>query len=115
MGRLNANCNPLSSQKTTKVGVNITSAEVSIWKRHVELDNLGIFFNATVPCPSFVKPTTPPNPSPTPNTKMCSSHPACKGLLGDCCPNEKGTVLDCCSSTGANGLKLEPSSNAVFV
>ena len=27
----------------------------------------------------------------------CSSHPACSGLIGDCCPTSTGVLLECCS------------------
>jgi hypothetical protein len=27
----------------------------------------------------------------------CISHPACSGLIGDCCPTSAGVLLDCCN------------------
>merc|ERR1740129_1276942 len=51
--RLLSDCGP-GSAKTTKVGVNITKATVSIWKKQLSLNDLGIAFNATIPCPSVL-------------------------------------------------------------
>jgi len=51
VGRLTSDCGPLTKKATTKVGINVTKAVVSFWRRNVELDDLGIFFNATIPCP----------------------------------------------------------------
>jgi len=49
--RLTSDCGPLTKEATTKVGINFTKAVVSFWKKKIELDDLGIFFNATIPCP----------------------------------------------------------------
>jgi len=51
VARLTSDCGPLTKEATTKVGINVTKAAVSFWKKNIELDDLGIFFNATIPCP----------------------------------------------------------------
>lgn len=49
--RLQQDC-PTTGGGSTRIGVNVTKATVSIWGHDLDLDNLGIFFNATVPCPT---------------------------------------------------------------
>jgi len=51
LARLAADCGPQSKQKTTKVAVQISKATISIWLRHVPLEDLDISFAATIPCP----------------------------------------------------------------
>jgi len=36
--------------------------------------------------------------SATAATSACGANPACKDLIGDCCPTAKGIYLGCCSS-----------------
>jgi len=45
-------CGPTAKVRTTEVAVNLTKATVSFWGRSIALDDLGLLFNATVPCPS---------------------------------------------------------------
>ncbi|CAJ1327842.1 unnamed protein product [Effrenium voratum] len=48
----------------------------------------------------------PPSPPPqqeqqdhqTASSSSCTSHPACSGLAGNCCPNDLGLSLSCCLS-----------------
>jgi len=49
--RLAADCGPVSKERTTKIEVQISKATISIWNRHVPLEDLDIRFKATIPCP----------------------------------------------------------------
>lgn len=52
------------------------------------------------PSPSPV-PTPTPTPKPTVGTSSCAAHPACSGLVGNCCPSDDGSMLACCGATPA--------------
>eukprot|EP00934_Nitzschia_sp_Nitz4_P007551 Nitzschia sp. Nitz4//scaffold220_size35126//30209//31614//NITZ4_007836-RA/size35126-snap-gene-0.3-mRNA-1//-1//CDS//3329542547//7541//frame0 len=44
--------------------------------------------------------TVDPNATAAPTTfEQCSVHPACEGLVDDCCPTSEGTFLYCCFET----------------
>jgi len=46
-----------------------------------------------------IPPTPEPTPEPTGNFSlpMCSAHPKCSRLSGNCCPTNSGTRLSCCT------------------
>jgi len=39
--------------------------------------------------------------------KSCAAHPQCASLPGDCCPNEKGVMVDCCNAECSKHAKCE--------
>jgi len=43
----------LSGDRTTLIGVHLREAKISFLRKTVELANLDIFFNATIPCPEI--------------------------------------------------------------
>jgi len=49
------------------------------------------------PVPPTPVPPTPVPPPPTPSGAACAAHPACSGLVGNCCPTIDGVILACCN------------------
>eukprot|EP00931_Biecheleriopsis_adriatica_P074907 TRINITY_DN48884_c0_g1_i1.p1 TRINITY_DN48884_c0_g1~~TRINITY_DN48884_c0_g1_i1.p1 ORF type:complete len:641 (+),score=96.01 TRINITY_DN48884_c0_g1_i1:77-1999(+) len=52
-------------------------------------------------CPHYVDPKAPKVivPPDLVAAPECKNHPKCHGLEGKCCPNSKGSMLDCCEYT----------------
>lgn len=53
LARLTKDCLTAKAPRTTKVGVNLTSAVVDIFKTQLDLSDIGAYFEAIVPCPSL--------------------------------------------------------------